>query len=101
LFSVTDHGFTILLAQPLTFDLTFAWKAEASVVGNTVSFSDHTSAGYDVLIGPSIPAPVMYPVIYDVATSSSVTDATVTDGEAATSSAPVSDTGDETQVESP
>jgi hypothetical protein len=53
--SVTDHGFTILLAESVTSDVLFAWKAEPSVRGNTMSFSDHASVEYDAMYGSPLP----------------------------------------------
>jgi hypothetical protein len=48
---VTDTGFTIVLAQAPSFDLTFAWSAVPSKSGDRMSFSDNTSQNYDPLSG--------------------------------------------------
>jgi len=54
---ISDTGFTIVLGQAPSFDLVFAWTAEASVSGNVMSFSDNTWAPYDptsgLIVGPS------------------------------------------------
>lgn len=54
LMDVNDHGFTITLSNPETFDLVFAWKAEPSQEGAVMSFSDGTMAPYDPLTGQSL-----------------------------------------------
>ncbi|MDQ7815342.1 MAG: hypothetical protein RDU25_06105, partial [Patescibacteria group bacterium] len=66
---VTDSGFTIIVSEAPSFDLTFSWTAEASSDGSTMSFSDNTSAPYDptsgLIYGPMLPETV----IEEVATS--------------------------------
>jgi hypothetical protein len=57
LINVNDHGFTITLTHPETFDLVFAWKAEPSVSGAVMSFSDGTSGQYDALTGQVVGSP--------------------------------------------
>ena len=69
---VTDHGFTLVLSEAQTFDLTFAWKAEASQTGDAMSFSDGTASSYDptsgLIFGPELP-PVEEPVSASTTTS--------------------------------
>jgi hypothetical protein len=57
LIDVNDHGFTITLSNPETFDLVFSWKAEPSAAGAVMSFSDGTSGAYDPLTGQVIGTP--------------------------------------------
>ena len=52
--NVSDHGFTIIVGEAPSFDLTFAWKAEASHEGNVISNSDGTSVTYDALTGKPV-----------------------------------------------
>lgn len=52
--NVNDHGFTITLGEAPTFDLVFAWKAEPSPDGSTMSLSDGTSIPYDPTSGQTV-----------------------------------------------
>jgi len=69
--AVTDKGFTIILGEAQTFDLTFSWTAEPSQAGYVMSFSDNSSAPYDemsgLIYGPLVPEP-------EIATTTSSTE---------------------------
>jgi hypothetical protein len=80
---VTDHGFTIILASPETFDQVFAWKAEPSQSGYVMSFSDGTASTYDPLTGQ--------PVLTGSSTSTSSVSDPVPDPVVSTTTDPVPD----------
>lgn len=73
--NVTDRGFTIIVGEAPTFDLTFAWKAEASHDGSMMSNSDGTAVTYDSLTGKPVLNPVATSTqdVMSISTMASVT----------------------------
>jgi len=51
--NLSDASFAIVVGEPPTFDLVFAWSVEASKSG-VMSFSDNTSVVYDQLTGTAL-----------------------------------------------
>ena len=75
LINVNDHGFTIVISQEENFDLMFSWRAEPSLDGYNMSFSDGTSATYDPMTGQTTvqtEAPVTQdaPIVTEMTTTS-------------------------------
>ena len=57
--NITDTGFTIQMDAPLSTDLIFAWTADSAHAGESVYYSDNTTAPYDPMtgnpVGPILP----------------------------------------------
>lgn len=86
---VTDRGFTLVLSQPASFDLTFAWKVEPSQTGDRIFASDNTSAEYDLTSGQLIgslqlPTTTTAETASSTDTSASTTDSTTTSSDVTT-----------------